>query len=152
MMNRIADERKLRQATDAAAEIHALASDRGTLRRADLASSDMMSLETARTVWQAWVDPRRRTRSIGMHTHVRDRWGIFYDQPIILNELKAGAAIEGVIRQSSADAVASSPSIPMDTDYTMGSHASWVLTCARDSRIFATGVCTSRSTMPSLRN
>ncbi|QBY55318.1 hypothetical protein E0W60_29990 (plasmid) [Cupriavidus oxalaticus] len=43
--------------------------------RSDLASSDMMSLETA---------------SIGMYTHVRDRWGIFYDQPILLNERQAG--------------------------------------------------------------
>jgi hypothetical protein len=33
--------------------------------RADLASSDMMSLETTRTVWQARADPRRRTASIG---------------------------------------------------------------------------------------
>jgi TnpA family transposase len=89
--------------------------------RADLASSDMMSLETARTVWQARVDPCRRTKSIGMYTHVRDRWGIFYDQPIILNERQAGAAIEGVIRQSSADDVAQ---LAVDThgftDYAMG--------------------------------
>jgi hypothetical protein len=46
----------------------------------------MMSLETTRTVWQARADPRRRTASIGMYTHVLDRWGIFYDQPIVLNE------------------------------------------------------------------
>jgi hypothetical protein len=58
----------------------------------------MMSLETARTVWQARTDPRRRTASIGMYTHVRDRCGIFYDQPIVLNERQAGSAIEGVIR------------------------------------------------------
>ncbi len=31
-------------------------------------------------------------------THVRDRWGISYAQPILLNERQAGAAIEGVIR------------------------------------------------------
>jgi TnpA family transposase len=37
---------------------------------------------------------------------VRDRWGIFYDQPIVLNERQAGVAIEGVIRQSSTDDVA----------------------------------------------
>jgi hypothetical protein len=74
--------------------------------RADLASSDMMSLETTKTVWQARADPRRRTASIGVYTHVRDRWGIFYDQPIVRNERQAGVAIEGVIRQSSTDDVA----------------------------------------------
>jgi TnpA family transposase len=73
--------------------------------RAELASSDMMSLETTRSVWQARADPRRRTASIGMYTHVRDRWGIFYDQPILLNERQAGAAIEGVIRQNGGEDV-----------------------------------------------
>ena len=73
--------------------------------RAELASSDMMSLETTRSVWQARADPRRRTASIGMYTYVRDRWGFFYDQPILLNERQAGAAIEGVIRQNGGDDV-----------------------------------------------
>jgi hypothetical protein len=80
--------------------------------RADLASSDMMSLETSRTVWQARADPRRRTASIGMYTHVLDRWGIFYDQPIVLNERQAGAAIEGVVRQNTTKDIAQ---IAMDT-------------------------------------
>src|SRR4030095_16189902 len=65
-----------------------------------------VSEETTRTVWQARADPRRRTASIGMYTHVRDRWGIFYDQPILLNERQAGAAIEGVIRQGGSEDVA----------------------------------------------
>jgi TnpA family transposase len=106
MMSRIADERMLRQAADAVLEFmhrHSIAQHWG---RADLASSDMMSLETTKTVWQARADPRRRTSSIGVYTHVRDRWGIFYDQPIVLNERQAGVAIEGVIRQSSTDDVA----------------------------------------------
>jgi hypothetical protein len=34
--------------------------------RSDLASSDMMSLETAKRVWQARLDPRRQTPSIGI--------------------------------------------------------------------------------------
>ena len=70
-----------------------------TWGRADLASSDMMSLETSRRVWQARQDPRRQTASIGVYSHVRDRWGIFHAQPIVLNERQAGAAIEGVVRQ-----------------------------------------------------
>jgi TnpA family transposase len=106
MMSRIGDERMLRQAADAVLEFmhrHPIAQHWG---RADFASSDMMSLETTKTVWQARADSRRRTASIGMYTHVRDRWGIFYDQPIVLNERQAGVAIEGVIRQSSTDDVA----------------------------------------------
>ncbi|MEQ5844410.1 MULTISPECIES: Tn3 family transposase [Paraburkholderia] len=100
MMKRLEDERTLRTAADAVLRFmheHPIAAHWG---RADLASSDMMSLETTRTVWQARADPRRRTASLGMYTHVLDRWGIFYDQPIVLNERQAGAAIEGVVRQS----------------------------------------------------
>jgi TnpA family transposase len=58
----------------------------------------MMSLETSRRVWQAREDPRRQTASIGIYSHVKDRWGIFHAQPIVLNERQAGAAIEGVVR------------------------------------------------------
>ena len=70
-----------------------------TWGRDDLASSDMMSMGTSKRVWQARLDPRRQTPSVGIYTHVRDRWGIFYAQPIVLNERQAGTAIEGVVRQ-----------------------------------------------------
>lgn len=70
-----------------------------TWGRTDLASSDMMSLETSRRVWQARQDPQRQTASIGVYSHVQDRWGIFHAPPIVLNERHASAAIEGVIRQ-----------------------------------------------------
>ena len=93
------DERRLAQACQAVLEFmqrHPIASTWG---RTDLASSDMMSLETSRRVWQARQDPRRQTASIGVSSHVQDRWGIFHAQPIVLNERQAGAAIEGVIRQ-----------------------------------------------------
>jgi TnpA family transposase len=56
-------------------------------------------METSKRVWQARVDPRRQTPSVGIYSHVRDRWGIFYAQPIVLNERQAGAPIEGVVRQ-----------------------------------------------------
>jgi TnpA family transposase len=59
----------------------------------------MMSLETRQRVWQARIDPRHQTPSVGIYSHVRDRWGIFHAQPIVLNERQAGAAIEGVLRQ-----------------------------------------------------
>jgi TnpA family transposase len=35
----------------------------------------------------------------------RDRWGIFYAQPIVLNEGQVGAAIEGVLRQEEIEIV-----------------------------------------------
>ena len=70
-----------------------------TWGRSDLASSDMMSMETTKRVWQARLDPRRNTPSIGIYSHVRDRWGIFHAQPLVLNERQAGVAIEGVISQ-----------------------------------------------------
>lgn len=65
-----------------------------------LASSDMMSLEVSRQVWAARLDPRRRTASLGTYTHVTDFWALCYDQPIVLNERQAGAAIDGAIQQS----------------------------------------------------
>ncbi len=62
------------------------------------ASSDMMSLEASRHLYTARIDPRRRTHAVGLYTHVLDQHGIVYDQPIVLNERQAGAAIEGVVR------------------------------------------------------
>jgi TnpA family transposase len=90
-----------RRLTDACSAVlafmqrHPIASTWG---RSDLASSDMMSLETSKRVWQARVDPRRQTPSVGIYSHVRDNWAISYAQPIVLNERQAGAAIEGVVR------------------------------------------------------
>jgi TnpA family transposase len=43
------------------------------------------------------------TYAAGLYTHVRDRWGIFYDQPIVLNERQAGVAVEGVEAHNRAD-------------------------------------------------
>lgn len=93
------DERRLQEACRAVLDFmhrHPITAAWG---RSDLASSDMMSLETSKRVWQARIDPRRQTPSIGIYSHVRDRWGIFHAQPIVLNERQAGAAIEGVVRQ-----------------------------------------------------
>jgi len=62
----------------------------------------MISLGVSRHLWNARVDPRRRTYAAGLYTHVRDRWGIVYDQPIVLNERQAGVAIEGLEQHNSA--------------------------------------------------
>jgi TnpA family transposase len=93
------DERRLGQACQAVLEFMQRHPIAATWGRSDLASSDMMSMETTKRVWQARLDPRRNTPSIGIYSHVRDRWGIFHAQPFVLNERQAGVAIEGVIRQ-----------------------------------------------------
>lgn len=62
-----------------------------------------MSLETSKHLWNARVDPRRRTHAAGIYTHVLDQHGIIYDQPIVLNERQAGPAIEGVVRYNDGD-------------------------------------------------
>lgn len=98
-----ADERRLAEASTAVLAFmhrHPIVANWG---RADLASSDRMSLETSQRIWLARLDPRRKTPAIGLYTHVRDRWGIFYAQPIVLHERQAGAAIEGVVRQERLD-------------------------------------------------
>ena len=64
-----------------------------------LASSDMMTIEASRRLWNARVDPRSGNYAIGTYTHVLDQWGIAHDQPIVLNRRQAGAAIEGVLLQ-----------------------------------------------------
>ena len=92
------DERRLAQACSAVLAFmhrHPISSTWG---RSDLASSDMMSMETSQRVFVARNDPRRLTPSVGIYSHTRDRWGISYAQPMVLNDRQAGAAIEGVVR------------------------------------------------------
>ncbi len=93
------DERRLNQACQAVLQFMQRHPIAATWGRTDLASSDMMSMETTQRVWQARQDPRRNTSSIGIYSHVRGRWGIFHAQPFVLNERQAGVAIEGVVRQ-----------------------------------------------------
>ena len=92
------DERRLAEACRAVLTFMHRHPISTTWGRSDLASSDMMSLETHRRVFVARNDPRRQTPSIGIYGHTRDRWGISYAQSIVLNERQAGAAIEGVVR------------------------------------------------------
>lgn len=66
-------------------------------------SADMMAMDASRHLWTARVDPRLRTYAAGQYTHVRDRWGLFYDQPIVLNERQAGVAVEGVEQHNRAE-------------------------------------------------
>ena len=97
------DERRLAQASAAVLAFmrqHAITKIWG---RSDLASADMMSLETRQRVWQARLDPRRQTPSVGIYSHVLASWGIFYAQPFVLNDRQVGVAIEGVLRQEDFD-------------------------------------------------
>jgi len=99
-MRWIAQEKRLREANTAVFEYmhsHPIAECWG---RADLASADMMSRETVKSTHLARRDPRTKKKSIGIYTHIHDRWGIFYDQPIVLGERQAGVALEGVLRQN----------------------------------------------------
>ena len=94
-MKRLCDERSLRQASNAALQYMLRFDISKHWGRSNLASADMMSLETERAIWQARADPRRKTPSVGVYTHVRDGGGIFYDQPLIAKQRQAGVAIEG---------------------------------------------------------
>jgi TnpA family transposase len=98
-MRTLEEEGRLRQASDAVVDYlrsHKIASQWG---EGLFVSSDMMSLEATRHLWNARLDPRRRTYAVGTYTHVLDQWPIIYDQPIVLNRRQAGAAIEGAMRQ-----------------------------------------------------
>jgi len=92
------DERRLAQACSAVLAFMHRHPISMTWGRSDLASSDMMSMETSQRVFVARHDPRRLTPSVGIYSHPRDRWGISYAQPMVLNDRQAGAAIEGVVR------------------------------------------------------
>ena len=99
------DERRLAEASAAVLAYMRRHPIAATWGRSDLASSDMMSLETRQRVWQARLDPRRQPPSVGIYSHVLAGWGIFHAQPIVLNERQVGAAIEGVLRQEKIDIV-----------------------------------------------
>lgn len=93
---------RLRRANERVAEFQSRIPIASLWGDGDKASADMMSLDVSRHLWNARVDPRRRTYAAGLYTHVRDRWGIVYDQPIVLNERQAGVAIEGIEQHNSA--------------------------------------------------
>lgn len=103
MMRRLETSGRLREANNLLAGLIADQAISSHWGGGGSASSDMMSLDAARTLWSARSDPRRRTASMGAYTHVADHWAHIYDQPIVLNQRQAGAAIEGALRQDVAD-------------------------------------------------
>jgi TnpA family transposase len=60
------------------------------------ASADAMSVDASRHLYTARLDPRRRSPAMGVYTHYLDSYGLFYDQPVVLNERQAAAAVHGV--------------------------------------------------------
>lgn len=111
----------LRAASDAVVELmfrQSISTYWGTGRTV---SSDGMSLDASRHLWNARVDPRRRSYGMGQYQHVLDRWGIIYNQPIVLGTRQAGAAIEGAVRQQVVNTI---ERIAVDThgytDFAMG--------------------------------
>ncbi|WP_439590536.1 Tn3 family transposase [Hydrogenophaga sp.] len=63
--------------------------------KGDKGSSDMMALDASNRLFNARVDPWRRTFAVGLYTHVLNSYGVFYDQPIVLNTRQAAAAVHG---------------------------------------------------------
>ena len=62
-----------------------------TWGKGTIASSDAMSLEASRHLWNAHVDPRHRRHAVGMYTHVLDQGASStISQSIMLNKRQAG--------------------------------------------------------------
>ncbi len=64
--------------------------------RGDKASADSMTMDTSRHLHIARMEYRRKQPGIGIYTHVRDSYGLFYNQPIVLNDRQAASAVHGV--------------------------------------------------------
>jgi TnpA family transposase len=99
-MQNLESPTRLRKANQRVAEFqqrHAIAEKWG---KGAIASSDGMSIDASPHLWNARVDPRRRQFAVGVYTHVRDTWGIVYDQPVVLNRRQAGPALEGALRHN----------------------------------------------------
>lgn len=62
----------------------------------DKASADSMTMDTSRHLHVARMEYRRKQPGIGIYTHVRDSYGLFYNQPIVLNDRQAASAVHGV--------------------------------------------------------
>lgn len=87
---------RLRRANDRVVEFqrkHPITANWGTGKKA---SADMMALDASRHLYNARIDPRRRTHAVGLYTHVLDVYGIAHDEPIVHNERQGSVAVNGV--------------------------------------------------------
>ena len=127
------DERGLAQAYTAMLSYmhrHPIAS----WRRSNLASSDMVSLETRQRVWQARLDPRRQTPSVGLYSHLRDRWGISMRSPSCSTNGKSAPPLRACFdkKKSRSRSWRSTRTGTLILEWPL--LAGQVLICARDSK------------------
>jgi TnpA family transposase len=54
------------------------------------------NLHTSRHLHIARMEYRRKQPGIGIYTNMRDSYGLFYNQPIVLNDRQAASAVQGV--------------------------------------------------------
>ncbi|MDR3369715.1 transposase [Rhodoferax sp.] len=93
---------RLRRANDRVVEFqrqHSITANWGSGTKA---SSDMMALDASRHLYNSRTDPRRRTRAIGLYTHVLDVYGVAHDEPIVHNERQGSVAVSGVEEYNAA--------------------------------------------------
>ena len=93
---------RLRRANDRIVEFqreHSITANWGSGTKA---SSDMMALDASRHLYNSRTDPRRRTRAIGLYTHVLDVYGVAHDEPIVHNERQGSVAVSGVEEYNAA--------------------------------------------------
>ncbi len=98
MMRKLEASGRLREANDALAAFTAKLDVAKAWGGGMTASADMMSLDVARTLWSARSDPRRKTPAMGTYALLSDQWTLIHDQPLVLNQRQAGAALEGALR------------------------------------------------------
>jgi hypothetical protein len=55
-----------------------------------------MSVDASRHLYTARLDPRRKGPAMGVYTHYLDSYGLFYDDPVVLNDRQAPVAVHGV--------------------------------------------------------
>jgi hypothetical protein len=60
------------------------------------ASADAMSVDASRHLYTDRLDPRRKGPAMGVYTHYLDSYGLFYDDPVVLNDRQAPLAVHGV--------------------------------------------------------
>lgn len=70
--------------------------------RGDKASADSMTMDTSRHLHLARMEHRRKQPGVGIYVHVKDSWGLFCNQPIVLNDRQAASAVHGVEQYNAA--------------------------------------------------
>jgi TnpA family transposase len=99
------DSAALRQANDGCVTFTRRHPIARTWGEGTIASADSMSLDATRHLFSARQDYRRGRKAIGIYTRKLDQWPLIYDQPVVLMRRQSGAAIEGMLRQRTGEAL-----------------------------------------------